>query len=495
MIIRLDSTLWERVWQRTLARRGVASLRTIFLNLQWLSLSTAVTAGSAVLVSALLARRMGAWSFGQWALIASTASWLTVVRGGVGQHLTRLSSSNCDSARALLLPSWMLLGLLGAILGSAGIGLNVALQSRALAVASLFAVGGTFLSAAQGMVICVFAGRDQMHWALADGAQSLAAALALLALPTRYLSVETVASLYLGTAALVAIPVMIAGVRIIRPVLPVHLVPAAWELIASNVWLVGIQLSSVFHLAVDLYLLQAFGDAGKVGVFSAALKIIIAARLLPWLVMMSVIPGLSRGSERDNRLAARVWSVVTHTLLPLEGILVIVLACVPRLVLSALYSRSFPDAALPLTLLGASLIPHSLWQILAASVMAKGHYKLHFVSSMVCCVAHAIVSVVLIKRYGVPGAAGAFFLGECAALLSIAVVASRTLGSFPYAQVWRFLASLGGSLALGSLAAKLGSISLLVCSIAIICYLCFLMASGMVSRRTLAFVFHGADTK
>ena len=220
MLARRSRTVWARVWESLVDRPGWVGLRAILLNFQWLTLSTAVNAGSTVLASALLARRMGAWSFGQWALIASAASWVTVVRGGVGQHLTRLSSSNSESSRALLFPSWMLMLLLGLILGSGGVALNVALQSRGLGIASLLAVGGAFLSAAQGMVICVFAGRDQMYWALADGAQSLAVALALLALPAPYLSVEMVASVYLGTAALVAIPVMIAGVKIIRPVFP-----------------------------------------------------------------------------------------------------------------------------------------------------------------------------------------------------------------------------------------------------------------------------------
>jgi O-antigen/teichoic acid export membrane protein len=479
--------------RRLAASEHMAGLRKIALNFHWLTLSTGATAISTMAVSALLARKMGTWSFGQWALIASTASWITVVRGGVGQHLARLSASNPQLARTLLYPSWFLMVILSAILGFAGVRLNVKLQSPLFVTASVLAVGGTFLTAVFGMVISVFAGRDQMHWNLADGAQSLAVLIGVAVVPSRILNPQTVAAIYFATSLIVAIPVVAGGFRRIRPALPPAPAKVAFNLISENIWLIGIQLLAILHLSVDLYLLQFFRDSGQVGVFSAALKIIIAIRLLPWLLMMSVIPRLSRGLPHDNALASRVWSVVLHTLLPIEGILVVLLVCAPRLILSALYSRSFDGAGPALALLGASLIPHCLWQVLGASVMAKGHYRGHFSSSLFCGLVHTLFSVLLIRRHGVLGASGAFIIGECAALLSIAVVAFRTLGHFPFAQVRRFALCLAASVALGFVTMRFGWIPVAGCAAALACYMALLVSTGIVSRDSLGRAFRPAQ--
>lgn len=479
--------------RRLAASQSMAGFMQIARNFHWLTLSTGATAFSAMAVSALLARKMGTWSFGQWALIASTASWITVARNGVGQHLARLSASDPQLARRLLYPSWILMTLLSAILGFAGIRLNIRLQSPLLVTASVLAVAGTFVTAVFGMVISVFAGREQMHWNLADGVQSVAVLIGVALVPSRFINPETVAVIYFSTAMIVAIPVVAGGFRTIRPVFPPAPVKVALNLISENIWLMGIQLLTILHLSVDLYLLQVFRDSGQVGVFSAALKIIVAIRLLPWLCMMSVIPRLSRGVPNDNAVASRVWSVVLHTLLPVEGVLVVLLVCLPRLLLSALYSRSFDGAGPPLALLSASLIPHCLWQVLGASVMAKGHYRSHFYSNLFCGFVHTLCSVFLIRRHGVLGASGAFVVGECAALLSIAVVALRTLGHFPFAQVRRFAICLAVSVTLGFVTMRFGWIPMAGCAAALACYSALLVSTGIVSRDSLGRAFRPAE--
>jgi len=94
-----------------------------------------------------------------------------------------------------------------------------------------------------------------------------------------------------------------------------------------------------------------------------------------------------------------------------------------------------------------SLIPHCLWQVLAVNVMSAGQYWSHFLASLFCLVVHTVASLVLIPRYGATGAALAFGIAECAALFSIAMAASRGIGLFSFAGLWRFSACLGISAA------------------------------------------------
>jgi len=457
------------------------ALRDVVSNLRWLTLSTGLTIVSTAVANAMLARKMGAASFGEWAIVAATTSWIFVIRGGIGSHLTRLSSTAEDVAQNLLAPSWMLMVIWGIALGAFGLIVNVALQSQRLLTASLLAFAGTFVGALSYLIVAVFAGRNQMQWSLADSAQAWLLALCVVLIPAKYLSCTMVASIFLVTSAMPAIPCLAMGVRRLKPAITRSLFEAAWGVAPDNVWLIGIQLLVTFHLSIDICLLRLFRDSAQVGLFAAALKVIIAVRLLPWLVMTSLIPELSRSSLQDNQFASRVWSTMMNTLLPIEGVFVLIFAFMPGRVLGALYSHSFRGSSPALIILGISLIPHCLWQVLSASMMSAGQYKKHFLASLFCLVVHAAASATLIVRYGATGASWAFGIAECAALFSIAVAAWRGLGSFSFSVLWRYVACLGFPAAIGAISVMRGWSPVMVCTIVLIGYVIALLKAGVVS--------------
>ena len=421
--------------------------QTIFSNFKWLTVSTGITTVSTVIANAMLARKMGASVFGEWAVVAVSASWIAIMRGGIGSHLTRLTSARPEASRTLLAPCWVLMFAWSVLLGACGLAMNAALQSPRLAVASGLAIAGTFLMALSYMIVSAFAGRDQMQWSLVDSSQALGFSVVVLLAPAKYLNCLTVASIFLLASALASAPSIAVGTIKLRPSIPPKMFRAAWGLARDNMWLVAIQLLGAFHVSLDLCLLRLFRDPAQVGLFAAALKVIVAVRLLPWLLMSSLIPELSRSAVKDRQLRSRVWVTVMNTLLPLEGVFVLILGLMPASILGFLYSRSYRDSSVALTILGVSLIPHCLWQVLAVNVMSAGQYWSHFLASLFCLVVHTVASLVLIPRYGATGAALAFGIAECAALFSIAMAASRGIGLFSFAGLWRFSACLGISAA------------------------------------------------
>jgi len=457
-------------------------LRQRFLsNFKWLTVSTGVTIVSTVVANAMLARKMGASVFGDWALVAVSAAWIATMRGGIGSHLTRLTSATPETPRTLLAPSWVLMFAWSVPLGGFGLAMNATLQSSRLAVASALAITGTFLMAQSYMVASAFAGRDRMQWSLVDSAQALGFAVIVLIAPAKYLNCLTVAGLFLLTSVLASVPSMAVGAIRLQPSIPQKMFRAVRELAHDNMWLVGIQLLCAFHLSVDLCVLRLFRDSTQVGLFAAALKVVVAVRLLPWLLMSSLIPELSRRSLEDGQLANRVWMTVMKTLLPLEGAFVLMLGFMPAGILGFLYSRSYRDSSVTLMILGVSLIPHCLWQVLGASVMSAGHYWSHFLASLFCLVVHILASVVLIPLYGATGASLAFGIGECAALGGIAMAASRGIGFFSFAGLWRFSACLGISAASVLVLVLRAWPPSVVFAIALTVYAVMLVKSGVVS--------------
>jgi O-antigen/teichoic acid export membrane protein len=462
-----------------LARRHILS------NLKWLTVSTFITTLSIVVSNAMLARKMGTSTFGEWALVTATASWIAVIRGGVGSHLTRLSSSSPELAQTLLTPSWVLMAAWSVALGGFALAVNISLQSQGIFASSILAISGTTLTAMSYVVVSAFAGRDQMQWSLVDSTQVFALAVVVSLVPAKYLNTLTVAAIFLGTSAMVAVPCLAMGIAKLKPTIPKKLIHATWRLACENVWLVGIQLLVAFHLSIDICLLRMFRDPAQVGLFAAALKVITAARLLPWLVMTSLIPELSRSSMEDGRLVSRVWTTVGNTLLPMVGGGVLILFFMPGSILGLLYSHSFSGSSTALIILGVSLIPHCLWQVLGVSVMAAGRYRAHFASSLLCLVAHGVSSAILIPLYGAAGASLAFVVAESVSLFTIAIAASRGVGLFSFLEFWRFLACIGISCAIGIVPIMRGWPPLAVTGIVLVSYMALLVKFGTVSKMSL----------
>jgi O-antigen/teichoic acid export membrane protein len=459
--------------------------QTIFSNFKWLTVSTGITTVSTVVANAMLARKLGASAFGEWAVVAVSASWIAIMRGGIGSHLTRLTSAAPQAAQALLAPCWVLMFAWSVLLGAFGLAMNAALQSPRLALASALAITGTFLMALSYMIVSAFAGRDQMQWSLVDSSQALGFAVIVLFAPAKYLNCLTVASMFLLTSALAAAPSMAVGTIKLKPSIPQKMLRAAGRLARDNLWLVGIQLLCAFHVSIDLCVLRLFRDSTQVGLFAAALKVIVAVRLLPWLLMSSLIPELSRTSMQDRQLRSRVWGTVMNRLLPLEGVFVLMLGFMPASILGFLYSRSYRDSSVALMILGVSLIPHCLWQVLAVHVMSAGQYWTHFLASLFCLVVHAAASVVLIPRYGATGAALAFGIAECAALFGMAMAAARGIGFHSFAGLWRFSACLGISAAAVVVLVLRAWPPLVVFAIALTVYAALLLKAGVISLASL----------
>lgn len=465
--------------------------RKILSNLKWLTVSTGITTVSTVFATAILARKMGASAFGEWAVVAVSASWIATMRGGVGTHLTRLISAAPELSRSLLVPGWVLMFAWSILLGAFGLATNALLQPAHLAVASALAITATSIMALSYMVVAVFVGRDQMQWTLVDSAQAVAFAVAALLTPAKFLNCLTVAAIFLLASAAASAPSMIVGAVQLKASLPPKILATARSLARDNLWLVAIQLLCAFHLSIDLCVLRRFRDPAQVGLFAAALKVVVAARLLPWLVMGSLIPELSRSASQDRALTGGVWRMAMNTLLPLDGILVLLLSFMPGTILGILYSHSYRYASPALVVLGLSLIPHCLWQVLSATVMSAGEYWNHFVASLLCLLLHAGAALLLIPSYGATGGALAFGFGECTALFLIALAASRTLGWFPFAGLWRCCACLGISAAAAALLIRWAWPPFPVLATALTVYGLLLFRAGIVSPAAMASLLAG----
>jgi O-antigen/teichoic acid export membrane protein len=421
--------------------------RKFIVNLGWMTVNLILTAGTAALINLLVARRLGPSRFGQWSLIVAGVSWVIGIRGAINSDLIRKCAQRRDAAPTLLVPAWLLTATVGGGLGIIGSLTTISLQSGANRVATCIMLVATLISAMLAVISAVFMSRDQMYWGLCDGVQGLIVVITISILPVAASSISSLAAVYLVAAILCAVPISVYAALTFRPTLRLNVIQTVRDLAVDNGWLAGVNLCVIGHLSVDLYVLEAYRGSLEVGVYNCALRVVVLARLIPWLVMMSALPDIARRlAASDTAFIRRLWRRVTDWVLPVQGLAVLALIATSTFIVSVLYSSQYRAAAAVLSVLAVSLLPHCLSQALSAIVMSSGRYRQHFCLSALTLLAHILFSLLLIPRFGPAGASVAFAFGETLGAISLGVLGWRIFGPFRLRGIGAMLGCLGAAI-------------------------------------------------
>ena len=402
---------------------------TLSRNIFWLVSSATLTVCVNALINFLLARKLGVRAFGEWSLILASASWILMWQTAVGSDLIRKAAQDTGYGRRAFGQSMVILLVGSALLGGVSVLLNFALIHKSGTVApSILAVFAIAATAATAISTSLFMGRDRMEWNFAASTQSLLLFLALLALSTKGLTVGTVAKAYLVTSLIVAIPVVLAASWIVKP--------SRWggkELLQSSIVDVG-QLFAVnwlymLHWTLDLYLLQFLRGAADVGIYNAAFKLVILSRILPSLILMSVIPETARRTAAaDFACLRRVWMNSTRVLLLLGGALVLAALVFANSLVRVAYSAAYTEAITVLMILSLAVFPIFSQVVIQSLFFAAGRYIEIIKAVTAGIVMQVIGGFVLIPYLGPKGAAIAFVIAECAILGCLLAFSVRVLG-------------------------------------------------------------------
>jgi O-antigen/teichoic acid export membrane protein len=251
----------------------------------------------------------------------------------------------------------------------------------------------------------------------------------LLVLSKYGLTVNAVAKTYLIASLIVCVPLMVFGAWLIKPIL--------WRGTKALIQRFIVDLGQLFitnwlyllHCGLDLYLLQLLMSSVEVGLYSAALKLVIALGMLPFLFLMSVTPEMTRRTfVSDFIFVRRFWVDATRMFALSAGGLVVFILIMADYIIHLAYGSTYEPATIVLRILSISLIPRFLQTVIQSLLFAAGRYKDLIRGFAVGLLVQAIGGLILISYFGPEGAAVAFLMAECATLVSFSVFANRAFG-------------------------------------------------------------------
>ncbi len=449
-------------------------------NMLWLLAGNGVAQALAAVMGLLLARTLGPHEYGLYATAFSLAlAFLYTALMGLDSVVPREVARDPERAGhvafSALIPALLWLPVLVLLILGTGLALGYSPQVRALLLPAALVTGvrglvNLFRSVLRGLERMDL---DAAVQAVENGLVLGGVVLALLVSPTIRGAVWAI----LIAEALSLVPAGLWVVRMTHPL--IWEVRRAREMVIAALPL-GLTFTLVgLNMRLDTLVLSLFRPAREVGLYNAAVSLMMLARSVA-LMAAAFLPPLSFLARRDEAAFARLrdqgllWMTV-----PGVGIGVAMSLLAPFL-LGVLYGAPFLSAAPALRILGVGTITVFLnayfWQVL----IARGEQGTIARTTVVSLLLSLVFAAVLVPRWGAPGAAGAVLVREVAQL---ALLLRRVLGQPPLTlrpSAWAPFPVAAGAMALVLWPAReaTGPIALAHLALAGVVYLAVLFAAA-----------------
>lgn len=372
-------------------------LSSLHRNSLWLLLARLTAQGLAILFLAVIARRLGVDSFGQFAFIAAVVLiGNTFTNFGTDTYIIR---ELARAGRVTSLPATVL-GLqlfLSALWFIATLLLRshppLALYSLVLFPLTVFSITTATLRAFERM---------DLVWtlSLANGILQLVAALLSSDLWTLCIF------LLIGQLLTAAVSYWICfaslpGFSLLPINDPRPLLKLALPFAALTVLLVLSQRLGILSVSWLL------GDSAT-GIFSSASRVVDGLKLGHYAVLGALLPVISRGT-RESKQSFRQGFIL---LMILSMLMAVGLSVFPRLIIYILYGDHFSPAVELLRLLGWSLIPYTISTFISYDLIARKQENALVKATAASLAIFVFLYLWLISAYNLQGAILAALIGE-----------------------------------------------------------------------------------
>ena len=388
----------------------------------WLAVGEAFNRGGRFLLLLLLAREVGAETYGAWVIAIATATILAAAGdAGLGTIVTRDIASDKALTRKYLANVWALVPilavvgfglLLAAVLVAPGgtprllllvVGVSGVLESGAYLLLSPLRAHGRFLP--EGLVRA-FQGTALL---LAGGAVVLVSQGQAEALAPVFPAVATVAVL-IGAIA------VWRSFGAVRPQIDVNLLR---QLAGSALPVFASTVVFFVYFRIDVYLLGFLKGEEAIGLYGAAYNLAFGAAFLPLMLGRTALPRFA-ASESVAALRSTYFRNVAITALLAAGLSALLVAAAPFIV--NLYGSDFAGARVPFLILIVAqalfFFTHLNYMIIIARHRAGTALAL---TGFALCV-NLAANFLLIPMFAASGAAFAMIISEGTLLAAQALI-------------------------------------------------------------------------
>lgn len=387
----------------------------------------------------VLARKLGESGFGVFVLGLTLAAVLTVL-ADFGQDLVLTREVARDHRRideyftntvavkiAVAVPLILVAAVVTAVLGTDSetravlLLLSVALIAERLA-STCFAVYQAYEQLAYVPVVII----TQRALTAAFGISALVAGADVVAVAAIYLACAVVA---LGLAQVLLR-------RVVRPRFLLR--PRSWTPLFWAAAPVGI--ASVFSLLlfrIDTAILALFDSTAVVGAYGAAFRLFEATLFLSWAVRTAVYPVLARLSATSRPTIGDVFDRAVKLVLALTLPLSIGAAILAEPIIDLVYGEEYDNAVRPLVVLAPAIVLYSVAEVCGGLLVARDRQRATAVANGAVAVLNLALSLVLISRFSLDGAAAAALVTQLVLMVGLLAIAHGVTGG----DAWRRILS------------------------------------------------------
>jgi O-antigen/teichoic acid export membrane protein len=381
----------------------------VLRNTTWLLAGEVVSRLLAAGYQVLLARYLGTALFGEFTLAMALAAILGIVSDlGLTSLTVREVSRAREAPMRVAAPAMRARAFLAVLLGGVAVAASAGAGRTGRATALLAILAGTQLVQGQAEILAAaHRGRERFGFPVAASlacrtglvasgvlAAALGASVSVFALLTTLWTLPLLAVLPRGLPRLPG-PGRRPG-ELLRMAAPIGIGAALWAL----------------YFRLDLILLATLRGEEAVGIYGAAFRLFEASLLLQGPLLAAALPVLSRGGEEAGgvfRLVIRILALVAVPLAALfltEG----------EEVLGLLFGEGYREAGEALAILGLSLPVSFLAAPFLTLLIAGDRERVYAKIMLAATLVKPLFGLWLIRRFGLPGAAGATLATEIAVL-------------------------------------------------------------------------------
>jgi O-antigen/teichoic acid export membrane protein len=407
--------------------------RTVSRNFAFIAASGVLAPMFSLVLVLAISRLQGVEMLGKYSLVMSVFIFGMSVAGfGLPVVITReVAQAPLDAGRwfvnAAALSAALALPILAIAIGACAVWADDADMALALGLTALTVLPSAVTQCGEAVLLAYERAHDFVLINLAETAARAAAGTLLIVGGWGVVAIA-VLLLVLRAAAALAFVIVLRRRGVHAPL------RVEWRLLrrlAAYIPVTGlIPVVNALYARADVFLLSSLASWRDVGLYSAALRLVDLARTVTPAYARAMYPVLARlraGGCRDYMAAARR---AARDGLLLSAPIVLVLYGCADVFIPLLFGPALAPAAGTLRLLTWAVMPFALAIVLAQVLFAADRQAVDLGVNVVSMAVSAVAAVVLIPRFGAPGAAVA------------AVVASTVYATLQYAGVVRWVVPL-----------------------------------------------------
>jgi O-antigen/teichoic acid export membrane protein len=426
----------------------------------------------------VVARQLGPQQFGLYALLLAMVEMLAVASGsGYADYLTREAAKDARVGWGLASQlTWLRLGC-SLLFAGAGLGIlwmlgypRIVLVATAWLSVSL--APRSVSEAVQGVLRGVGRYVAYLVVELAFDLTLMCGAVFLL-VQGGSLKVVIATEVIAPTAAAVA---SVVFALMFRPSVRVWL--KTRQLLEKSVIFNTYAFVTNLYDRFDIVLLSKLAGDYATGVYSAAYRPLGTIQLIPYGILYSLLPALSRGAPADRERLEKAMGF----LLSVAFVVVLATMVYAGPAVSLLFGARYAESAVALKILIWAVILRYVNYALNIRLLAGGHERVFVATSLVCLGVNLVGNLIFIPTYSWRAAAAITIVTESVLLAQNIFWLRRTVGAIPRPFGW-VRSSLVFAVLVGlAVAAARTTSPVLIGSACILFFLMYLYRAGMIEE-------------